>query len=74
VAGSLINASTYCRVASLPTGKEASKPPSKVKATKYEQVMSLAISHQSIFTRLMDEHGMMGRKQGWMKHRMEELH
>jgi hypothetical protein len=74
VAGSLINASTHCRVASIPTGKEASKPPSKIRTTNYQQVMSLAIGHQSIFTRLMDEHSMMGRKQfGWMKHRMEEL-
>lgn len=74
VAGSLINASTHCRVASLPTGKDASKLPCKVKTTNYEQVMSLAISHQSIFTRLMDENSMMGRKQfGWMKHQMEEL-
>jgi PIF1 helicase. len=74
VAGSLINASTHCRVASLPTGKEVSKCPYKMKTTKYQQVMSLAVSHQSIFTRLMDEHSMMGRKQfAWMKHRMEEL-
>jgi len=74
VAGSLINASTHCRVASLPTGKEVTKPPYKIKSTNYQQIMSLAISHQSIFTRLMDEHSMMGRKQfAWMKHRMEEL-
>jgi hypothetical protein len=45
-----------------------------MKSTNYQQVMSLAVSHQSIFTRLMDEHSMMGRKQfAWMKHRMEEL-
>lgn len=74
VAGSLINASTHCRVASIPTGKAVTKPPSKIAATNYQQVLSLAKSHQSIFSRFMDEHSMMGRKQfAWMKHRMEEF-
>jgi hypothetical protein len=74
VAGSLINASTHCRVASIPTGKEVNKPPYKISSTNYQQVMSLSISHLHIFTRLMDEHSMMGRRQfAWMKHRMEEL-
>jgi PIF1 helicase. len=74
VAGSLINASTHCCVASIPTGKAVTKPPSKIAATNYQQLLSLAKSHQSIFSRFMDEHSMMGRKQfAWMKHRMEEF-
>jgi hypothetical protein len=74
VAGSLINASTHCRVASIPTGRDFSKPPTNITSTKCQKLQSLSNSHRHIFTRLLDEHSMMGRKYfGWMKHRMEEL-
>jgi hypothetical protein len=74
VAASLIDATTHCRSCYLPTGKDFSKVPIQISATKSNSILHLKRHHQQLFLRAFDEHSMTGRKSfAWLKHRLEEL-
>ena len=73
-AAALIDGSTHCRCASIPTGAKFHKTPKNVETTDIDRLNYLRASMCMIIARFMDEHSMSGRPMwGWLKFRHEEF-